>query len=91
MTSLRLTNEEMRREFLMRWDALREDARAARADWPLTDSVALLHQQIQSIAQEANINLLTLPSPIPFWRMRFMTAFPWPTAMPSPMEAEDSV
>ena len=52
--------------FLMRWDELREQAQAAGADWPMPDSVAVLHERIRKIAKQAGINLKNVPSPIPF-------------------------
>jgi len=52
--------------FLMRWDALREEARSAQSDWLPPDSDIKLHEKIQAIAGEVNINLSQVPSPIPF-------------------------
>jgi len=52
--------------FLMRWNELRKEARAAQIDWPMPDSAAALHKRICQIAEQANMNLEDIPSPIPF-------------------------
>ncbi|GMQ80473.1 MAG: hypothetical protein BMS9Abin04_468 [Planctomycetia bacterium] len=52
--------------FLMRWNELRKEARTAQIDWPMPDSAAALHKRICQIAEQANMNLKGIPSPIPF-------------------------
>jgi len=49
--------------FLMRWDALREAASAANADWPLPSSPKEVYEQFLTIAQQKNVTRLNEHQP----------------------------
>jgi len=44
--------------FMMRWDELREKARAASADWPMPDSIKTTYEQFLEVAKKKNITRL---------------------------------
>ena len=41
--------------FLVRWDALREEATATGADWPIAESKQALFEQFMEIAKAENV------------------------------------
>jgi hypothetical protein len=44
--------------FMMRWDEMREKARAASADWPIPDSIKTTYEQFLEVAKKKNITRL---------------------------------
>ena len=44
--------------FMMRWDELREKARAAGADWPMPESIKTTYEQFLEVAKKKNITRL---------------------------------
>ena len=52
--------------FLCRWDALRREAEAAGAAWPMPDAVEDVYARIKQLAARHGINLKSMSSPIPF-------------------------
>jgi hypothetical protein len=45
--------------FIMRWDELRQKAKAAGADWPMGDSIKDTFEQFQEVAEKKNITRLS--------------------------------
>ena len=44
--------------FMMRWDELRDKARAARVDWPMPESIKTTYEQFLEVAKKKNITRL---------------------------------